>query len=89
MATAAERRHNEAQQARSREALAHYAHIRYTLDNEERTANVKWYGYPPTWAKFDAAQRVEWWRQHCVRSFAMPITAVLVGVEVHCWGGGL
>jgi hypothetical protein len=76
-------------QAKVRDALAHYAHITFTRDGQTMTARVKWYGYPPSWVKFDGQQRVEWWRQHAVRMYAMPIDAQLIGVEIRCEGCGL
>lgn len=67
------------------QALAHSAEITYTHNGEMKQTCVRWYGYPKGWAKWDMAQRVEWWRQHCVRSYIMPLDAVLVGVSIRCW----
>lgn len=82
-------RQHDAEMARIRKRLSHYAQITYTLDGAPHKSNVEWYGYPQGWNRLSPEQKIEWWRQHCVRQFAMPLHGQLTGVTIKCEGTGL
>ena len=66
--------------------LSQYVEITFVdADGQTTKTKCRWFGYPKTWASFDQNQREEWWRQHCVRSYSMPLDATLTGVRIPCW----